>query len=1007
MTLALPALKLLQVVPVEDHRPGAPPFVSVATGQQLPRAGSSSAVRRERVSVGEREEKSEISRPVSSGSSSGHSVRTDPSKQRGGGRPTSAPQQVKMASSVVSKTFSYAQALKSVGQPSITPTSSYISSRSQTPPSSPFCPPQPSEDKSVPCSPLSGPSEAQTDLSKPEGVVDDSRSVSQMSAVESVEEVDTSILSADGISPGKAHTENIEHVTTFSKTVSNEQALINDPELITSDYASTSVDTVDAASEGTVTAGHNPRSPMPTSTEQVITDSKDIGKDSTTQAVAVDTRVVAEETEREVRVSVGDSQHVSDVRTRPPHLSSLPVKGHQSQLPTAHVLPMPHSTAPTQPPEAQPSLPHHPHTAHLPPPFTSVPPHALTTVTPRPHSVVPHTSVHAQPHPVLPHPNTVQLSQALQGQHMVLPSYLGEHQKPHLPPNLIPEQGFPPTGQSLFGAPPGMGLPPQPVLPGPVRPAIPTKSHEQLEAIAKVREHMAVTNALEAQRKTKSNQGKPEPHGAGQRPYSQTHSEVGLLEQAPGRLPEMYSSPYPFQMGAQPSAANQGLYQKQPPLLSQPPTARHQSLLPAQLSSGEQFPPHVSQLQHAAAIKYQLALYHQQQQARKLHVAALQASQQGGRLPSEIPIGVHHGYSVPQMTTLPQASVQQTQGRSAFSPYYSKTTAEPTRVMEPQATTSLSQPAMDKAVPTKQTQEVSQAEADKAHETREQSVDSGKSALSAAATPFVPSSIPDEGKQRTVETVPAPDKPLLPSPAQPSPSVYQQSLPLRAPQPVYSNLAQPGGATFMRQTQLPVPVPQQMVSPGFSAPAQQRKISLTGVPAPLLPTGEGQLLAQSMLALQQQQVHKMMMQQKSEGALAAGQLPPEVLHLGQRKGHFSPANLEHQAKHMQRMAARGHRIKHDSQSANPAQASTLLNLPTAANPRRAALLPTPSTASAMLLSNAPRLSSQGTQQWQAPPPHQVIPLSHNPASLLTLSAQEQLRVSSMYGMSGGPTGRQY
>ena len=132
-----------------------------------------------------------------------------------------------------------------------------------------------------------------------------------------------------------------------------------------------------------------------------------------------------------------------------------------------------------------------------------------------------------------------------------------------------------------------------------------------------------------------------------------------------------------------------------------------------------------------------------------------------------------------------------------------------------------------------------------------------------------------------------------------------------------------------------------------------------------------------------------------------------MFNLSQRKGHFSPANLEHQAKHVQRMAARGHRIKHDSQSTNPAQASTLLNLPTAANPRRAALLPTPSTASAMLLSNAPRLSSQGTQQWQAPPPHQVIPLSHNPASLLTLSAQEQLRVSSMYGMSGGPTGRQY
>ncbi len=996
----------------------------------------------------------------SSSSSTANSLRVDTCNFKSKGvRPTSAPQQTK---SVVSKTFSYAQALKSVGQPSSTASSSRISSRSETPPVSPFCAQHWIDDKSMPSSPSSMPSEAKVDVGK--NISKDDIHLSQMSGLESIDE--------------EMHLKspNCKHDTNAVVDVSNDKTLVEVQEIdivgtkspstdlvVTPGHVSMDISTsdmheqyvvdfnvhvqsavmVESVLSRTEASGvkevHIDKMPLTKSAESVMEFNTDVLTDETIPPKDNIEGIVMLQSNVNVTVDIDNESN----RNHPHSDNCAPVKAHPSQLPTAHVLPMPHKVVPNMH-AVVPSHPYstvsfsHPrafqhsssvsHTVVSPHPRTSVPAHHYINVPSHPHIPPhPHTSVPPHPHHphllttmpppprvTLPHPS-MQLNP---NQQLVMSSHPGELQKHPLmtTPTYMPEPAFP-NNPALFGAPPGIRMPPpgRPVLPSPTRPIMSTKSHEQLEAIAKVKEHMAVTNAIDAQRKTKNSKVDTQGNtGIEQRQFRQNTSEMGIMEQVSIRPPQMYPSQYPSSVQA--SVPSQGLYQK--PLLSQPPPTRQQGLLSG---TGESFPPRFPRVpltqQQLASYKHAQVLHallqqqqqQQQQQARKIAASnAYAAMNQSGR---GIPIGPHPGYSVPHPNPSTQGNVQV---KSAFSPYHPtqyhpKNSIEPIRSAPQPQPPSQSQTAPVKISPI-QAQELptDEDEGTISPENREASVDSTKSGLSAAATPFVPSE--NNEKQRTVETksnepppISVPERPLLPNPA-----LYQQNIPPRTPQATFPAMHQPvgvGAAAFMRQAQLPMPLPQQMVSRAMAVAAgQQRKIPMGTIhPGHVLQANEAQLLA-----LQHQQLleRNMYLAKQSEGALPTGHLPPDIRRVDQRKGYYpSKVVLEQQAKYAHRMSTHKNRLQQEM--ANTAQSNALLNAQLSSNPRRTALLPTPSTAT-LLLANPPRLSQSG-QPWPSTHPHQVMSLSHNPGSLLT---QEQLqRVGSMYnagmGAGPGPTGRQY
>ncbi|XP_064396017.1 uncharacterized protein LOC135343023 isoform X5 [Halichondria panicea] len=1045
-----------KVVPVEDHAPRSPSLVSVATGQQPLRAGSSSAVRCEHVSVGEKDEKCETSRPMSSSSSSTvNSLRVDTYKSKGV-RPISAPQQTK---SVVSKTFSYAQALKSVGQPSSTPSSSRISSRSETPPVSPFCAQHWIDDKSMPSSPSSMPSEAKVDVGKSISKDDIIPSLSQMSGLESIDEEIPVYLK----SPNRIDDTNVVVVD-----VSNDKTLVEEQEidimgtkspgidLVVNDCTPGHVSMVSTVHDRLATTDmheqyvvdfnvHVPSPILVSRTEasevkEVHIDKMPLTKSADSSVMESNTDVLTDETippkddvegivmlQSNVNVNMTVDIDNESIQSQPQSDSSAPVKAHPSQLPTAHVLPMPHKVVPnTQAivpshPYTTASFSHHPfqhsspvsHTAVSPHPLTSVPAHHYINVASHPH-IAPHahhphllTTMPPPPRVTLPHPS-MQLNPSLHTQQLMMSSHPGELQKHPLitTPTYMPEPAFS-NNPALFGAPPGIRMPPpgRPVLPSPTRPIMSTKSHEQLEAIAKVKEHMAVTNAIDAQRKTKNSKADPQGNiGMEQRQFRQRTSEMGIMEQVSVRPPQMYPTQYPSSVQA--SVPNQGLYQK--PLLSRPPPTRQQALLSG---TGESFPPRFPQpvtqqqlasFKRAQAIHALLQQQLQQQQVQKIAASnAYAAMSQSGR---GIPIGPHPGYSVPHPNPSTQGNVQV---KSAFSPYHPtqyhpKNSTEPIRSVPQPQPLSQSQTAPVEMPPI-QAQELptNEDEGTITPENREASVDSTKSGLSAAATPFVPSLVSENKEKQQIvatksnEPISVPERPLLPNPA-----LYQQNIPSRTPQATFPAMNQPvgvGATAFMRQAQLPMPLPQQMVSRAMAVAAgQQRKIPMgTMHPGHVLQANEAQLLA-----LQHQQLleRNMYLAKQSEGALPTAHLPPEIRRVDQRKGYFPPnVALEQQAKYAHRMSTHKNRLQQEM--ANTAQSNALLNAQLSSNPRRTALLPTPSTAT-LLLTNPPRLSQSG-QPWPGTHPHQVM----NPGSLLTQEQLQRMRYNA--GMGAGPTGRQY
>ena len=388
--------------------------------------------------------------------------------------------------------------------------------------------------------------------------------------------------------------------------------------------------------------------------EEIITKFVECSINDTNSSVQNDSIITSskDEMSSETVCSANTSQVVnvtsSEVIVQP---EVVPIKAHP--LPTAHVLPMPHTTVsnpntmiPSQPYTLVPS---HPHTSHFMPPH----PHTLTTVPPSLHVNLSHPRVH---------PPT------LHTQQLILPPHPRDVTKHTLmsSPAYLSEPVF--TGNpAVFARPPGIPMPPPGCpVPPPAPPIMSTKSHEQLEAIAKVKEYMAVTNAIDAQRKSKTSSNKIDAQqsntGIVQRPFPPNlPANVGLIEPPVVRPPDLYPPQY-----SSAAVPMQGLYQK--PLLSQPPPpVRTQALLPG--GTGE-FPPQLAM----SMTPQQLATLHillQQQQARKIAASNAYALSQSG---SFGPQG--QGYSMPHSNPQSQGNLS---AKSAFTPYRSRNSAKSAR----------------------------------------------------------------------------------------------------------------------------------------------------------------------------------------------------------------------------------------------------------------------------------------------------------------------------------------
>ena len=1048
-------------------------------------------------------------------------------------RPTSANQHVRPSATVVTKGFSYAQVLKSTGQPSSTSSSSLISSRSETPSLSSVCLPQTQEemmDKSLPSSRSTTPGTANVYEPVESAIVINEHTViedeppsfehgdSNPSVVKSNEigntvldiklegnvvdkvttvdnEVITSghivvggkleVTSASSSLPGNTsmniesqtqeHVEddndkkrsnvpnaqsnpievdsNINEPTHVSSSVSNtvmsgdnsDKAIGESTSIVTSQYdqdrslSSTAVfSTVTSSTQSLEESLHTPRESIqidPTTNMSVPTQSlNETGTQSRLTVVGTTNTSgqlpgFKQTTGRQVEVPrvlseplpLGSAPNIAYQHSVQSHPSSgLPIRAHHVQISPTFLA------------------------ARVPLPSTSHLPHSLV----QPHSSIPHMAPAVQ----FPTQNPIPIPST-------------EFQK-HLPLMPTPDQPFPIEGSAFFRPPLG-DRPLHPNLPLSMPPVRSTKSTEQLEAIAKLKEYMATTQMLDAQRKNKtsgqSHSESPVHSGTTQRqtgvhtfPDTRLSSQQHVAKAKPVSRPQEMFPPRPV---SQVSLPNRGAYYKQTSLLTQPPLTRPPSLLPGQPSSGQVTVPQLTAQQflimkHAQAAQMQAALiqYQKQQQALKM-VAALEssaASNQSSLVPTDLNAPHYHRYGFPnQQVANPSlhSGVQQP-AKSAFSPYPKTPVAVGRMPIQQVQQKSVHVPTVIQVVPSR-TQElvhpshVQQYPQSVEQDNRNQIADMGKSTgLSASATPFVPSTKPgttDGGQLAlttranslpTSELTSGVDRPLLPRPV-----MYPVNMQVRAAtQAGYPVLtpAVPAGATasaLIGQPPLHIQIPQNLQqftqAQINSLAALQRKTSLTmghGV-RPYMPVAENQLPNHKVLPLQQQQLLEQLnaiaplaRQLSGEGSSSPGLHDPHLS--GQRKPLYPPGNVELQPKqNMPRGASAIQKsgLKPEPVSMSPGmgatQQNTLLIAPalTSVNsPRRTALLPTPGSShpTPVLLPNPPRATQAGGQQWQATP-RQVVPLSHNQASQL-LAAQEQLRASSLYNtMATGSSGPRY
>ena len=1056
--LALPALKLLQVVPFEDHTPDTPTYVSVTTGQQPLRAGSSTAMRPERVSVGGERgnervkdkcetdntpQNNEPVRPMSSSSSSalssistrGESIKVNrpgskevrpPSHPTS--RPTSANQHVRPSATVVTKGFSYAQVLKSTGQQSSTSSSSLISSRSETPSLGSVCLPQTQEemvDKSLPssrsttpgtphiCGAVTEPVEnviVITEQSVMEDEqpsfehIDTSPSVVKSNEIDStvdnsadkVANVENEVLTSGNIVVGAFELEvtsaNPNNISLPGKTakkvelqtqelikddndnnrsnVPSAQSMsnpievdseINKPTHVSSNISNTVIsgensnEVIIGASSSvaisqydkdrcvasiamfsTVTSTHSHEEPLHTTHESVqidpITTNMSVPTQLLNETVTQSRPTVVEtDTTRQLqgfKQTTGRPVEVPRVTSEPLPLGSASniTYQHSVQSHPSSGLPIRAQPVPTTFLTARVQL---PSTSHL--------PHSLV----QPRSSIPQMTPAVQfptQNPIPMHPTEFQKQLPL----MPTPTMTS-----------LPDQPFPVEGSAFFRSPLG-DRPLHPTLPLSMPPVRSMKSNEQLEAIAKVKEYMAATQMLDAQRKHKSSsQGRSESpvhSDTTQRQASlHTYADTRMSSQQHMAKAKSVSRPqemFPPRPVSQVSLPSQGAYYKQSPLLTQPPLARPPSLLPGQSSSGQppHHVPHVPQLtaqqfllmKHAQAAQMQAALiqYQQnmkQQQALKI-AAALESStapNQSNRLPTEPTTAHYHSYSFPnqQVANPSLDSGAQQPVKSAFSPY-PKTPVEGGRMSIQQVQhKTVRVPPVAQVAPSR-AQELVHTSHDQQYpqsveqENRKQIADMGKSSgLSVSATPFVPSTksgTTDGGpsapstRASSLPTSKPVDRPLLPHPIMYHPNIQvraatQASFPVLTPA-----LAGATASALIGQPPLPIQLSQNLQQltqaqvNSAALAAHQRNTSLTMghiVPRPYMPVAENQLPNHKVLSLQQQQLLEqrntmtpLARQISGEGSSSPGLRTKDTHPSGQRKPPYSPGNIELQPK---------------------------------------------------------------------------------------------------------------
>lgn len=635
--------------------------------------------------------------------------------------------------------------------------------------------------------------------------------------------------------------------------------------------------------------------------------------------------------------------------------------------------------------------------------------------------------------------------------------------------NTLPDQLFSNEGPSLSFyralADLQLGLPAS--MPPPVRNV---KSNEQLEAIAKVKEHMATTSMLEAQRKNKgssqsdqsSHSGGPaqlQPgipsHGGETRLNSAQH--MAKAKQPISRNKELMAQ----QLSKQALSANQTAYYKQAPLLIQPPQTGRQSLLPGQPSpvpTAHQVP-HVPQLtaqqyllmkqqvERAAMFQYQQSL---KQQALKM-VTPSENTAVSTFQPFD-PLAVqYHAYPHPQIVNPLLHTSVQSQTKSAFSPYPTNS-AELGRVPAQRVLNSTAHQIYSTHDQT-YTQGPGQ-------ENRKLVLDTEKpSSLSASAIPFVPCTAPgntSEGHSTTTTAGTGTDDFLLKEtstvdrPPSSQPILYNPKLQMRAPPKAgaypFISHSVPAGVSapgLLGQSMLPVQIPQNIMQLTQSqvnlanVAAQQRKPPLTTGIAGAMPRAypavtEGQQAPSSKVLHQMVlESHKAVMarQYSGEGTSLLG-LRNKDFHLssGSRKPGYSPGSIDLYSK--QNITGGGNAsqmsigvVQEGPMGGNASQMSvglipdgpivagkpTSLLAPSLSTHRRTALLPTPVTSHVPLLISEPSRITQGVgQQWSTPQRH-VVPLSLNqPAQILATQDQLQQQANSLYNsMVGGAGGHQY